>query len=438
MLKPFSNAYIPTTRGIHYIQETLVDNHPGCSSSSRNFVESTDCVAAVHRFCTHLKFFGPKPKYVIGVQREVTNEVIGLSCISADFYYGNLYIRNLKLQHSSCDTPSKAASLGCLIASHRWCSSQKGAGYAGIIQEVSRNAVDVGCFKSKKHMVSWHEMRIYSNTCSFLYSAQCFSAASRLCQDSGFAGGIPQDGPSNLMSSPFHSAKVITVACYEDVFSNDVFFRPNRNYIMKRKTATKICDLQYDLKEMVESNPKVEELAIKEYDNRKSGIPFQVDFTVSKKMRVYSKFITSDQTTSSLTFDLSVSASIPLPGAIQLSSSRGLSISFEKTNSETFEEGTDTTREIRKTVTVTVPPGKAVRTKAILTRSIVTLPYTAQAITQLGVAKELHGAWEGVALYNFKVVQEDMGLPNGRKNEGKKPRRGGRNKNKRRRWWGKK
>lgn len=180
------------------IPAPLHDYHPGCTSISQS--RSSDCMAAMHRYCVDNKYgLAAYPQEVgqnefgflctdtrwyndvsyseipncagntqsaacyssahrwcdkidksgVGMIQELGNGVVGLACVPYK-WAGSVAISDLKKQHPGCSSPSAAQSPPCLAAVHRYCSS-KGLGLGGAIMEVGRFDVTVGCISAARY-----------------------------------------------------------------------------------------------------------------------------------------------------------------------------------------------------------------------------------------------------------------------------------------------
>ena len=191
-------------------EPTLVELHSGCNTVARS--RHQDCVAAIHRYCE--KMSDPCITYPIGISREHTDSVVGISCIAAE-WAGKVLISELSEIKPECQQ-IESQNRNCLAAIHRYCKNRLGNDYAGLSQEAEIGKFFVGCFKSTlKENVPFSTMTELHPDCQFPANSdgpQCFAAASRFCVQKGFSGGVTQEvGESEVY-----------VACYNGVINTDV------------------------------------------------------------------------------------------------------------------------------------------------------------------------------------------------------------------------
>ena len=179
---------------------------------------SSDCVAAMHRFCEKVTY--PTTMKTFGVSREHITNAIGMSCVNS-VQMTSVSIDTLQQYHSACNTVTKNQHRDCLAAIHRYCMERFGVDAAGISQEIpSSKHLYVACFRSpKKQHVPFSQLIELHSGCRFPNSDSdnCFAAASRWCNkvSPDYAGGITQEV----------NRDGVTIACYIAEFSGDVNIR---------------------------------------------------------------------------------------------------------------------------------------------------------------------------------------------------------------------
>lgn len=195
-------------------EEGLKAFHNGCTSNK--LTRSSDCVAAMRRFCNKIVFppsrVKPPQGQLAGISRETMNNRIGVSCLVSKFI-ANI---NINVLQNKCTT-SLSQAPQCLIGIHRFCQKKYGQNFVGISQEIpNKNELFAACFKSsKKELVPIKQLRMRNHECKNIaqwYTDHCFSAASRWCIDQGFSGGITQEA----------SKGKVLVGCYVSAYSGDV------------------------------------------------------------------------------------------------------------------------------------------------------------------------------------------------------------------------
>ena len=367
---------------------TLSELHGGCYTDGRS--RHQDCLAAMHRFCNRVVY--PTQIHTMGISREHINERIGMSCVKAS-WYGNVLVSDLQKYHTGC-TLSKSQHLDCLSAIHRYCVDHLDSNYAaGISQEVGINVLHIHCF-----MATHVENVIHSvltnlvPDCIFPNSDSppCFSAASRYCsQYFGYSGGITQEVNSNVM----------TVACYNAEFSGDVFTKRITDFYEAINDVDKVCSLDFTLAEgqILQTTPDV---LIKQcFDNRESEVEMSDVFVVSKSMTTTHSFFHSHQFTIGAETTFTTGIPFVASGEIKLSASYSGGFSLTKENSKTIT--------YEATSNVNIPPGDAITKIAVITRANLNVPWTGKIVSKLGSIHTIGGMWNGVDMYNLRIVQED-------------------------------
>ena len=354
---------------------------------------SSDCVAAMHRFCG--KIIYPTAIKAFGVSREHKKNVIGMSCVRSESMR-RVHIRTLQRYHGACNTVTKNQHRDCLAAIHRYCMKSFGGNAAGISQEIpSSTYLYIACFRSpKKQHVPFSQLNELQPECRFPYSDSdnCFAAASRWCHNvnTNYAGGITQEV----------NRDGITVACYNAEFSGDVYiYAGNNDYKNAKSEVTRICSISFELNNG-HAKPFPKYLKFETYDNRASSVELNSDFQITKEVTQTSSFTHS----TSITIGAEVTLSAELPffggGEIKLSASVTNEISMTKEETKTTTYTT--------TSPVSVPAGKAIVKEAIVMMAKLDVPYTAIGVTSLGKKVEIKGVWKSVNSYDFQIKQRDM------------------------------
>lgn len=386
----------------------LSELNEGCTSSKKS--RSDECVSAMHQFCQKVTYGQTKMhKDTLGVSQKHESGKIFVSCIKSE-WSGLVSIAELQKYEKECTVKQGGQSWQCLAATHRFCKDTLGADSgAGIIQKVNDlfDIFYVQCFKSphKRHIL--HKVlssKKYHSSCESdksgpfhdyrSHTDDCFAAASKWCQDNlenNFSGGITQEVDS----------KGVTVACYEEEFSNWVHIEPGPEFYTDKNTVAEVCDLKFDTKSGKVLNPVPQLLQTEFYDNRGSPrVPLHNTFTVSKEVTQRSSFTRSNSYTISGSATTNLQVQLP---KVTAGGSITVSESFTQVRSLTEEEVTKTTYS--KSSNVEVLPGEAVTVKAIAYIGNAEVPWSATVINGLGHNTTISDKWRGVQAYNLKIEQ---------------------------------
>lgn len=112
----------------------LKSYHNGCT---KNASQSSQCLAAIHRFC--LSDCGSDA----GLAQEIPTDGIFVTCFKASLKK-TLPISDLTNEHGLCNTDVSSGD-NCFAAASRWCIKRGHTG--GITQEVGGDSVLVACYK---------------------------------------------------------------------------------------------------------------------------------------------------------------------------------------------------------------------------------------------------------------------------------------------------
>lgn len=365
---------------------TLQKLHGGCHGDHRS--RHPDCLAAMHRFCNRITYTSKMT--TLGVSRENINHRIGTSCIKSH-WAGHVNINDIRRLHGGCNL-HKSQHRDCLAATHRYCWKKFGQGYAGISQEVGRDFFEIHCFQvARKEAVRWQVLNRFVPSCRYPKSdfSTCFSAASRWCMSLGHSGGITQEVGHGRM----------TVACYNAVFSGDVFTVRTYDFYKAISTATAVCSLKYRLNhnKLLQTNPDM--LKFEVYDNSKSSVPLESSFQVTKEVTETSRFEYSASL--QIGFEVSVSVGIPMIAEGKITLSASLTQSFSKSHEKKM------TKRYTQTSPVHVPPKHKIIKEAKVTRANLMVPFTATVMNALGNLKTINGKWYGVTTFDLQIVQRN-------------------------------
>ncbi|OQU98719.1 hypothetical protein CLAIMM_04460 [Cladophialophora immunda] len=106
---------------------------PNCNGNT----QSAACYSSAHRYCDRTGQNGA------GIIQELGNGVAGLACVATPWYI-TVKIADLRALHPGCTSPSLAQSSDCVAAAHRYCNS-RGWGAGGVINELGADEVALGC-----------------------------------------------------------------------------------------------------------------------------------------------------------------------------------------------------------------------------------------------------------------------------------------------------
>ena len=277
--------------------------------------------------------------------------------------------------------------------------------YAGTIQEVLDNGkLRVKCFKAvRKEFVRHDTLKVYDHSCKSqdphpqIHTDVCYVAASKWCQSVGHSGGIPQEVDETLG---------VTVACYDDVFSNWAYVVRSSEFYAAEKQVDIVCSLDFDIStskdnlkdKIVSQAPQY--LKTEVYDNSGSTQTLYSSFSVSQQVNEKSIFTHRRIFTFSASSTANLEVNVPYVtagGSLTLSASSTKDISLTKENWRTVTY----TEESR----VEVEPGEAIEKEAVVTKAKLRVPWTATVITGLGSETTIDGEWQGFTTYNFQVKQ---------------------------------
>lgn len=380
--------------GVSAPEISLSELNSGCFHS--NFNRRPVCVSAMHRFCEMVSF--PTVGIAtLGVSREAFGGSIGMSCVRAQLTI-SVNISTLQQFHSGCDSMSNSQTIACLAATHRYCMDYfKSPEPAGISQEViNENHLLVQCFKpTLKEHVDIGTLNALHGSCSLSRSAlgACFSAASRWCvRQHGYSGGVTQEVDE----------QGITVACYNDEFSNDaVVTRNYSQFDTLRSSVSLICngvDFNVDHGTIVTEAPQFLKTEI--YDNRASSVPLQSVFSISKEFAETNFF----ERNNSLTIRSGLLVTVKLP----FFNGNNIAVATSFTSSVSLTEQNVIPTSYSADLPVQVPAGQGIVKQATIKRAVLDVPWTASIVNGLGAASTIGGQWLGVSTYDFQVTQSDI------------------------------
>ena len=355
-----------------------------CDTNSKS--RTLECTSAMHRFCNNATYPPNLAGIKLGVSKEHTNQRIGMSCLQAH-WGGDVGIAELQRHHSGC-TMQKSQHRDCLSAIHQYCSGRFGSAMAGMSQEIGSGVLRVLCFKStRKESVPINILRQLHSGCTYSDSDNCFAAASRWCSSFGFSGGITQEVGNSLM----------TVACYNAEFSNDVFVQRISDFYSAQRRI-KICNVNFTIDQgrILKSVP--EELSLKVYDNSGSRVPLTSTFEVSKVITETNHF--THEHLVNLGVSAPVSVYLPFYSADINVSAFPTSVDLMRENSKSIP--------YTHTSSVSVPAGYAIVKKVTITTTTLTVPWTGRVVNGLGAVTAIHGQWNGVSTNNFQILQTDV------------------------------
>ena len=135
------------------------------------------------------------------------------------------------------------------------------------------------------------------------------------------------------------------------------------------------------------------------FDNRESEVEMSDVFVVSKSMTTTHSFSHSHQFTIGAETTFTTGIPFVASGEIKLSASYSGGFSLTKENSKTIT--------YEATSNVNIPPGDAITKIAVITCANLNVPWTAKIVSKLGSVHTIGGMWNGVDMYNLRIVQED-------------------------------
>lgn len=393
--------------GVSAPEQALDQHNTGCTSDKES--RSDACVSAIHRFCwsvTYPEDSGIDQFKTFGVFKEHLPGKIHISCVKAE-WSGAVTLDELQKHDKHCTLEHGSQNRHCLVAVHHFCQVTLGGpwlNYAGTIQEVTDEVLKtlyVQCFKpARKEIVLHDTLKDYDDSCKSQdkipwHRDDCYLAASKWCQSLGHSGGITQEVDETLG---------VTVACYDDVFSNWVYVVRSSKFYAAEKQVDIVCSLDFDIREpqdrdkIVSRTPQY--LKTELYDNSGSSQTLYSSFTVSQELKEKSIFTHRRIFTisASSTANLEINAPYVTAGGsltLSASSTKDISLTGENWRTVTYTE------ESR----VEVAPGKSVVKEAVVTKAKLRVPWKATVITGLGYETTIDGEWQGITTYNFQVKQ---------------------------------
>lgn len=113
--------------------EVAYSNIPNCVGKT----QSAECFSSTHHYCDATGHGGA------GIIQELGVGVVGLACVPTPWYHV-VKVAELAKLHNGCNSPAKAQESPCLAAAHRYYSN-RGLGIGGVISELGRDEVTLGC-----------------------------------------------------------------------------------------------------------------------------------------------------------------------------------------------------------------------------------------------------------------------------------------------------
>ncbi|XP_069832336.1 tachylectin-2-like [Dendropsophus ebraccatus] len=169
----------------------------------------------------------------------------------------------------------------------------------------------------------------------------------------------------------------------------------------KDKTISVILSFEFlpDQGEKVSENTKV--LEEKLYDNRQGTTPLTQDYMCNKSVRDFSSFSLENGFTFQMGDKVTFNMGIPFisEGAVKINTSSTRDWIFAKTK--------ETMTYFQSSTNVEVPPGKAIRVVASVTKAVMNIPFKGKARTMYGTEVDITGMWEGSSHYNLGLNQKD-------------------------------
>ncbi|MBN3301295.1 TAL2 protein, partial [Amia calva] len=140
------------------------------------------------------------------------------------------------------------------------------------------------------------------------------------------------------------------------------------------------------------------------YDNTKGSIEYTTTFEFSEKVSLESTFSHKYGFTFALGASTKFKAGIPMIAQNETA----ITLDISTTHTWDFSETTRTEIVRSSSVSVTVPPGKALRFKAIIQKGDMDVPYKAQAVTEFGHKTTVTGTWKGASVSRVEIEEDDI------------------------------
>ncbi|KAM4050930.1 uncharacterized protein ACNLHF_019835 [Anomaloglossus baeobatrachus] len=171
----------------------------------------------------------------------------------------------------------------------------------------------------------------------------------------------------------------------------------------KDKTIRNIINFTFLPERAQRSSESAEVIEERVYDNRKSTTPLKHTFAFDKTVKSSSSFSQDHGFTVEVGASLTFKAGIPLIAETEAS----VHINTSTTHNWNFTETNETEVKFSSSSNVEVLSGKAIRVVASVVKAELIVPYRARVRTLFGSETEVEGTWNGAALYNLMVTQED-------------------------------
>ncbi|XP_069040038.1 uncharacterized protein [Lepisosteus oculatus] len=170
------------------------------------------------------------------------------------------------------------------------------------------------------------------------------------------------------------------------------------------KTISQILSLDFSVKDakILSKEPLI--VGQHDCDNSTGSVPYTATFEFSETVTLESSFTHSHGFTVEVGASTTFKAGIPLLAANETT----VSINASTTHNWSFTE--TERKEIVNTssLNATVPPGEAVRFKAVVQKGIIDVPYTAKVLTVFGHQTTITGTWTGASVSKVAIKEEPI------------------------------
>ncbi|XP_078530720.1 uncharacterized protein LOC144817780 [Lissotriton helveticus] len=170
------------------------------------------------------------------------------------------------------------------------------------------------------------------------------------------------------------------------------------------KTIQKVLRLDFlvDNGKILDTAPEL--VAQQEYDNKDSSIPLNSTFEIDKTVTAESQFSHEHG------FEIGIEAETTFTAKLLGIAESSVRIAVNASTSHTWNLTDINTIQTHYKLSFNfeVPPGKAVRQKAVVKRANIKVPYTAEVLTVFGYKTMVTGEWTATSFFNLQIRQEDM------------------------------